>query len=255
VLFRSCSIYPQHQAIPSSSRIGHNLLDEVQRMRPAISQGESVELVWGTGADVLFQDPALDAQFARGVGFPYWDRAIEAEGEVAEIRGFIRASPGPKILVTRGSFVGLSDDRFWTDMAQAVGRLSMRAIFVGIRRRWATEVLGDRKDIFCVGFVPLSDVLSHVDAVVHHGGIGTLFGALRAGRAACAIPQAFDQTFNAQLLERVGAGFDGTGSPFDAALSRLIGESQLGARAAEIAAHLISATDATEAAISRILAR
>ncbi len=55
-------------------------------------------------------------------------------------------------------------------------------------------------------FVPQAAVLAHVDLVVHHGGAGTMLGALSAGLPQVVLPQGADQPFNAAALARVGAG-------------------------------------------------
>ena len=55
-------------------------------------------------------------------------------------------------------------------------------------------------------FVPQAAVLEHVDLVVHHGGAGTMLGALSAGLPQLVMPQGADQPFNAAALARAGAG-------------------------------------------------
>lgn len=55
-------------------------------------------------------------------------------------------------------------------------------------------------------FVPQADVLSRVDLIVHHGGTGTVLAALEAGLPQVILPQGADQPFNADLIERSGAG-------------------------------------------------
>lgn len=56
-------------------------------------------------------------------------------------------------------------------------------------------------------FVPQAAVLARVDAVVAHGGYGTLMGALAAGRPIVSIPlAAADNLMNAQSVAARGAG-------------------------------------------------
>jgi UDP:flavonoid glycosyltransferase YjiC (YdhE family) len=56
-------------------------------------------------------------------------------------------------------------------------------------------------------FVPQAAVLRRCDAVVAHGGYGSLFGALRHGRPIVSIPLAApDNVMNATRLEELGAG-------------------------------------------------
>jgi UDP:flavonoid glycosyltransferase YjiC (YdhE family) len=55
-------------------------------------------------------------------------------------------------------------------------------------------------------FVPQGVLLPHVDLVVHHGGSGTLLGALAHGLPQLVLPHGADQFTNAQALLDSGAG-------------------------------------------------
>ena len=54
-------------------------------------------------------------------------------------------------------------------------------------------------------FVDQSRVLPLVDAVVHHGGTGSVLGALATGLPQLILPQGADQFFNARFLTEAGA--------------------------------------------------
>ena len=55
-------------------------------------------------------------------------------------------------------------------------------------------------------FVAQAAVLPLVDLAVHHGGTGTVLGALAAGRPQLLLPQGADQFYNGDVLVRCGAG-------------------------------------------------
>jgi MGT family glycosyltransferase len=55
-------------------------------------------------------------------------------------------------------------------------------------------------------FVNQAAVLHHVDLVVHHGGSGTMLGALARGIPQLMLPQAADQFTNADVLADAGLG-------------------------------------------------
>jgi UDP:flavonoid glycosyltransferase YjiC (YdhE family) len=55
-------------------------------------------------------------------------------------------------------------------------------------------------------FVPQDSILGAVSAVVCHGGMGTVMGALRHGVPLCCIPFGADQPFNAARVEALGCG-------------------------------------------------
>jgi len=69
------------------------------------------------------------------------------------------------------------------------------------------EELGPLPENFFVKpFFPGSAVLEHCHAVICHGGNGTIYQALGAGRPLVTIPTHVDQKANAFLLEKQGAG-------------------------------------------------
>jgi hypothetical protein len=66
--------------------------------------------------------------------------------------------------------------------------------------------LGDVPDSVTVHtWVPRADLLTHVDAVVHHGGNGTTLCALIVGAPQLILPQGADQFANAAALSAAGA--------------------------------------------------
>jgi UDP:flavonoid glycosyltransferase YjiC (YdhE family) len=55
-------------------------------------------------------------------------------------------------------------------------------------------------------FVHQAEVLPHVDLIVHHGGGGTMMGALSKGLPQLILPQGFDQFPNADVIVSAGLG-------------------------------------------------
>ena len=55
-------------------------------------------------------------------------------------------------------------------------------------------------------YVPQAMVLPHVDAVVSHGGSGSVVGALSFGLPSVLLPMGADQTHNAERCRRLGVG-------------------------------------------------
>jgi UDP:flavonoid glycosyltransferase YjiC (YdhE family) len=70
-------------------------------------------------------------------------------------------------------------------------------------------------------FVAQSAVLPMVDLIVHHGGTGTVLGALEVGLPQLLLPQGADQFSNAEILTTSGAG---RALPNDAQQPGAIGE-------------------------------
>jgi UDP:flavonoid glycosyltransferase YjiC (YdhE family) len=92
-------------------------------------------------------------------------------------------------------------------------------------------------------YVPQSELLPHCTAVIHHGGSGTMLGALAHGLPQLAIPQGADNFANAQRLVACGAALclmPGEVSPLAvrAALAELLGEPSYRDSAMKIAAQI-----------------
>ena len=79
-------------------------------------------------------------------------------------------------------------------------------VLVAIGPEGDPTALGNLPDnVHLERFVAQSKVLPLVDLIVHHGGTGTLLGALEAGLPQLIIPQGADQFYNADLLSQTGA--------------------------------------------------
>lgn len=248
------SIYPQHESVdPVACRhFARPFARSVGAVAGTRDDSEMLRLMFGTPSEVLLHDPALlgSGPSARvAVGFPYWDGVSNQIVDSSEVDEILRR-PGKHVLVTLGSFVGLAQQRAWQDAADAVGELTVSALFVGAKGSWARSTFGGRDDIRCIGFMPLSAVVGRFDAVIHHGGIGTMMSALRAARPAVVLPQAFDQPMNARLLERAGGGLDGSARPLTEALDLLLENDGAVRRTRAITQELRPTAAAVEAACS-----
>lgn len=83
-------------------------------------------------------------------------------------------------------------------------KLSKRAIFLTAFRDQVPQVL--HETIIWQSYIPFSTLLPRVAAIVHHGGIGTVAEALRAGVPQLVIPLAHDQFDNGVRVQSLGAG-------------------------------------------------
>jgi UDP:flavonoid glycosyltransferase YjiC (YdhE family) len=95
-------------------------------------------------------------------------------------------------------------------------------------------------------WVEQADVLAACDAVVTHGGSGTVYGALGAGRPLVVVPLFADQFENARIAEGAGAAIvtaygDGAMPGLRLAVERLLHEATFGTAARGIAAEVASA--------------
>jgi len=80
-------------------------------------------------------------------------------------------------------------------------------ILVAVGPEGEPDALGDLpENVHVERFVAQSAVLPLVDLIVHHGGTGTVLGALEAGLPQLLLPQGADQFLNAGILRAAGAG-------------------------------------------------
>lgn len=105
-------------------------------------------------------------------------------------------------------------------------------------------------------FVPQSEVLPRSNAVLCHGGSGTVLGALAAGVPMVVTPLFADQPANARSVEDCGAGLsvtDGTEASLRAALMMVLSDPAFGIRAREIAVEM-AAMNSMDAAADALIA-
>jgi rhamnosyltransferase subunit B len=133
--------------------------------------------------------------------FPLFDTnagAALAPGLLA----FLQAGPAP-LVFTHGTGNTQAAAYFRHALA-AAGRLGRRAIFLTPHRDQVPADLPP--SMLWQDYVPLSRLLPHVAALVHHGGIGTTAEALRAGTPQLVVPLAHDQFDNAARVTALGVG-------------------------------------------------
>ena len=134
-------------------------------------------------------------------GFPNFDGAQKLGGEFDdEIESFIKEGARP-VIFTLGSFAPAAAGRFYSDSLAAARELGMRAL-----------LLTGKNEIDCGAnalarsYAPHSQVFPKAAVVVHHGGIGSVGQALKAGIPQLVVPINGDQIDNAARIARLGVG-------------------------------------------------
>ena len=134
-------------------------------------------------------------------GFPLYDEAPDRILP-ATVQHFLDAHPQP-LVFTPGS-ANKHGQSFFKEAAEACRELGRPAIFL---TRYPEQLpLSLPKGVTHFSYVPLSQLLPHAAALIHHGGIGTCSQALRAGTPQVIQPLAFDQFDNAGRIEKLGVG-------------------------------------------------
>ncbi len=134
-------------------------------------------------------------------GFPLYDDVSDSELPTT-IQQCIDANPQP-IVFTPGS-ANKHAASFFAEAARACQDINQPGIFL---TRYPEQLpQGLPPNITYLSYAPLSQLLPHCSALVHHGGIGTCSQALRAGIPQIIQPYAFDQYDNAARIEQLGVG-------------------------------------------------
>ena len=141
------------------------------------------------------------------VDFPLWDERKSDQStllsESQEVLETFLASGSPPIAFTPGS-ANLFGKNFFQTAIETCQQIGRRAIFLTRFQEQIPQALP--KSILHVPFAPLSLLLPHCCALVHHGGIGTAAQAMAAGIPQLIRPQAHDQFDNAMRIVELGVG-------------------------------------------------
>ena len=119
-----------------------------------------------------------------------------------ELSAFIAAGEKPLVFTPGTGNLHASD--FFACALSAVNQLGRRAIFLSRERSQIPAGLPE--SILWQPYVPLSVLLPHAAALIHHGGIGTTAEALRSGTPQLIAPFAWDQFDNGARIASLGVG-------------------------------------------------
>ncbi|HLW25346.1 MAG TPA: nucleotide disphospho-sugar-binding domain-containing protein [Steroidobacteraceae bacterium] len=133
-------------------------------------------------------------------GFPLYE--AESDDSAAELERYLSAGEAP-IVFTSGSAMTSADD-FFAASSEACRLLGRRALLVTRFTRQLPPRLPP--GVSHLSYVPFSRLLPRAAAFVHHGGIGTVAQALRAGVPQLIAPCCYDQHDNAAHLHSLGVG-------------------------------------------------
>lgn len=120
-----------------------------------------------------------------------------------EIESFLRDQSRPTLIFTPGTSLPNSH-LFARVVVEACQRLNLRCLFV-LQTQEAMPSL-DPKTMLHVERVAFEGLFHRVDAIIHHGGIGTFSEALRAGKPQVIKPMYWDQFDNGKLARSMGVG-------------------------------------------------
>jgi UDP:flavonoid glycosyltransferase YjiC (YdhE family) len=191
-------------------------------------------------------------------GFSFYDsEGGEAPRLEPSLAAFLADGPAP-LVFTLGSWSVHGAGDFYARAAATARRLERRAVLL-VGREGEARLAGlASNQVFVAGYAPHSLVFPRAAAVIHHGGIGTVGQALRAGRPQLVCPVFGDQLDNAERLVRLGVARRLDHRRFEAAraaalLQDLLGDEAVSARAARLGAQ-VAAEDGAAVVADRIAA-
>jgi vancomycin aglycone glucosyltransferase len=141
-------------------------------------------------------DPADESVFQTGAWILPDTRPLSPE-----LEAFLDAGV-PPIYFGFGSI--RAPEEFSRATIETARRLGRRAILL---RGWADLSLVDNEpDCIAIGEVNHQALFKRVTAIVHHGGAGTTYAAVRGGASQVVIPQHYDQHYWAGRVQQLGIG-------------------------------------------------
>ena len=158
-----------------------------------------------TPAPASFRDPAAGTSFAlHAVRPPILDDVVHADAIHADV---IQQRDGALVYATLGTVFNVESGNLLDRLVQALARLDSASVVTVGPFVDPNELLPEASgQVRIEQFVPQHEVLGHCDAVVCHGGSGTLIAALSLGVPVVVLPIGADQPDNADRCEELGVG-------------------------------------------------
>ncbi|MDR7276762.1 nucleotide disphospho-sugar-binding domain-containing protein [Catenuloplanes atrovinosus] len=175
-------------------------------------------------------------------------RYVPLHGASALPRDLLAPADRPRVLLTFGTIVGTGErDRRLGELLPLLAGTD--ADFLLPAAQDTGPLPGN---VRALPWAPVTEVLRHCRAIIHHGGAGTLMAAVTTGTPQLIIPHHGDQFHNAEVVTRAGIGLTtaGTGDLTPALLDRLLHDASLVA-----AVERVRAENARQPAPSTLVAR
>lgn len=134
-------------------------------------------------------------------GFPLFDGRTNPQ-LTEQVVEFL-AEGDPPIIITTSSIAQAAREYFQIAVT-AMEKIGARAVLLSPFPDNIPPKLPPSIGYF--GYVPLQQLLPQSGAIMHHGGIGTVAAALRAGIPQLIVPQTFDNAPNGARVSKMGVG-------------------------------------------------
>ena len=161
-------------------------------------------------------------------------------------------SEPPLVYVTLGTFFGGNTEVFGAVLEGLTGENVEVVVTVGADND--PSLLGPVPgNVRVERYIPQAELLPGCSVVIHHGGSGTMFGALAHGVPQVVIPQGADNFVNGEHVERCGVGLailpaDLNPDEVRRCVRAVLGDAAFTTKAAELAREVAAMPDANEVA-------
>ncbi len=193
-----------------ASRIDKRIVNQLNQLRrewelPAVERWFSAANSRPQAMVGLFPDwyapPGPEWPQVHYGGFPLFDGKTDPQ-LTDRLEQFLADGPAP-IVIT--GFSATQTARAYFQIAvSAMEKMGTRAVLLSSFPGNVPARLPASIGYF--GYLPLRLLLPRSAAIVHHGGIGTVAAALRAGIPQLIVPQNFDNSSHAERVSRMGVG-------------------------------------------------
>lgn len=127
---------------------------------------------------------------------------LEEEEKLSpELKSFINAGE-PPVYIGFGSMVEHDKEQLLAVINRLSERYNLRFILSKGELQFSDEIANP--NIFVADYLPHNKLFPKMAAIVHHGGMGTTYSALRAGVPQLIIPHHLDQFFYARKVHELG---------------------------------------------------
>lgn len=113
---------------------------------------------------------------------------------------------GRSVLCTMGSFLGKGRTVEWIALLRALIDAGLSPYAIGVDESECAAIEQGAPGSVVKPFVPMTSLVESASVVLHHGGIGSTYLSLLAGRPGVVRPIGFDQEFNGKWMQDLGAG-------------------------------------------------
>ncbi len=194
--------------------------------------------------------PAPQSVVGHRAGWPMRYVPYSGDGRIPE---WLAQRPAcPRILVSRSTVSGPGGGRLMTAVVDAASGVDAEFVLVRPDRR-AGRRRALPENVRAVEWVDLNAALATSAAIVHHGGAGTVLGALAAGVPQLVVTGPGDRAHNARLIAERGAGLATAPNEITAAkLTQLLADPALASAADEVR-HEMAAMPEPAELVSRLV--